>query len=118
AGLRTVEVIVIADHIVRSLRERGVTLNDYTAEAVKLGTCHVTETSDGVTCQLFVTTETVKLITTDHPLFRTAAAQIRYQAGRATYYATVVSKIPKEKMQRPRPVLETVGLRIAHLFCS
>lgn len=118
AGLRTVEVIVVADHIVRSLRERGVALNDYTAEAVKLGACHVTETPDGVTCQLFVTTETVKLITTDNPLFRTAAAQIRYQAGRATYYATVVAKIPKEKMQRPRPLLETVGLRIAHLFCS
>jgi len=117
-GLRTVEAIVIADDIVRSLRQRGMALNDYTAEVVRLGTCHTTETPDGVSSQLFVTTETVNLVAKGHPLARAAAALIRHQAGRATYYATVASKIPKETLQRPRPLLEAVGLRIAHFFCS
>ena len=117
-GLRTVEVIVVADNIVRSLRQRGVALNDYTAQVVRLGTCHTTETPDGVASQIFVTTEAVNLVAKGHPLARAAAALIRHQAGRATYYATVVAKIPREILQRQRPLLETVGLRIAHFFCS
>lgn len=117
-GLRTVEAIVVADDIVRSLRQRGVALNDYTAQVVRLGTCHTTETPDGVSCQLFITTEAVKLVAQSHPLARAAAALIRHQAGRATYYATVVAKIPKETLQRQRPLLDAVGLRIAHFFCS
>lgn len=117
-GLRTVETIVVADNIARSLRQRGVTLNDYTAQVVRLGTCHTTETPDGVSSQLFVTMEAVNLVAKGHPLARAAAALIRHQAGRATYYATVAAKIPKETLQRPRPLLEAVGLRIAHFFCS
>ena len=117
-GLRTVEAIVVADNIVRSLHQRGVALNDYTAQVVSTGTCHTTETSDGVSCQLFITTEAVKLVAKNHPLARAAAALIRHQAGRAVYYATVVAKIPKEALQRQRPLLEAVGLRIAHFFCS
>lgn len=117
-GLRIIEAIVVADDIVRSLRLRGVALNDYTAQVVRLGTCHTTETPDGVSCQLFITTEAVKLVAKGHPLARAAAALIRHQAGRATYYATVVTKIPKETLQRQRPLLEAVGLRIAHFFCS
>lgn len=117
-GLRTVEAIVVADNIVRSLRQRGVALNDYVAQAVRLGTCHMTETPDGVSCQLFVTTEAVNLVAKGHPLARAAAALIRHQAGRAMYYATVVAKIPKATLQRQRPLLEAVGLRIAHFFCS
>ncbi|MEQ6438089.1 DUF4238 domain-containing protein [Comamonas sp. w2-DMI] len=118
AGLQIVEAIVITDNVVHSLRERGVTLNDYTAQTVKLGTCHVTEIPDGVSCQLFVTTQAVNMVTKGHQLARAAAALIRHQAGRATYYATVASKIPKEILQRPRPLLEIIGLRTAHLFCS
>lgn len=68
--------------------------------------------------QLFVTTEAVNLVTKGHPLAYAAAALIRYQAGRATYYATVVARIPKEILQRQRPLLEAIGLRIAHFFCS
>lgn len=71
-----------------------------------------------MSCQLFITTEAVKLVAKGHPLARAAAALIRHQAGRATYYATVVTKIPKETLQRQRPLLEAVGLRIAHFFCS
>lgn len=117
-GLRTVEAIVVADDIVRSLRQRGVALNDYTAQVVRLGTCHTTETPDGVSSQLFITTEAVNLVAKGHPFARAAAALIRHQAGRATYYATMVAKIPKETLQRQRPLLETVGLRISHFFCS
>lgn len=117
-GLRTVEAIVVSDNIVRSLRQRGVTLNDHAAQVVKLGTCHTTETPDGVSSQLFVTTEAVNLVTKGHPLARAAAALIRHQAGRATYYATVVARIPKETLQRQRPLLEAIQLRIAHFFCS
>jgi len=117
-GLRTVEAIVVSDNIVRSLRQRGVALNDHAAQVVKLGTCHTTETPYGVSSQLFVTTEAVNLVTKGHPLARAAAALIRHQAGRATYYATVVSRIPKETLQRQRPLLEAIGLRIAHFFCS
>lgn len=117
-GLRTVEAIVVADNIERSLRQRGVALNDYTAQVVRLGCCHTIETPDGVSSQLFVTTEAVNLVVKGHPLARAAAALIRHQAGRATYYATVVAKIPKEMLQRQKPLLETVELRIAHFFCS
>ena len=117
-GLRTVQAIVVADNIVRSMKQRGIALNDYAAQGAKLGTCHTTETSDGVSCQLFVTTEAVKLVTKCHPLARPAAALIRHQAGRAVYYATVAAKIPRETLQRQRPLLELVGLRIAHFFCS
>ena len=109
---------MVSDNIVRSLRQRGVALNDHAAQVVKLGTCYTTETPHGVSSQLFVTTEAVNLVTKGHPLARTAAALIRHQAGRATYYATVVSRIPKETLQRPRPLLEAIGLRIAHFFCS
>lgn len=118
AGLRIVEAIVIADNVVGSLRKRGVVLNDYAAQAERLGTCYVAEAPDGLSCQLFLTTEAVNLVAKGHPLARAAAALIRHQAGRATYYATVVSKIPKEMLQRPRPLLETVELRIAHFCCS
>lgn len=118
AGLRIVEAIVIADNIVGSLRKRGLVLNDAAAQAERLGTCYVAETPDGLSCQLFLTTEAVNLVTKGHPLARAAASLIRHPAGRATYYATVVSKIPKEILQRPRPLLETVELRIAHFFCS
>jgi hypothetical protein len=100
------------------LRQRGVALNDHAAQLVKLGTCHTTETPDGVSSQLFVTTEAVNLVTQGHPLAHAAAALIRYQAGRATYYATVAARIPKETLQRQRPLLEAIGLRIAHFFCS
>ncbi len=109
---------MVADDIVRSLRQREVALNDYAAQVVRLGTCHTTETPDGVSSQLFVTTEAVNLVAKGHPLARAAAALICHQAGRATYYATMVAKIPKETLQRQRPLLETVGLRIAHFFCS
>ncbi len=118
AGLRIVETIVIADNIMRSLRERGVLVNDYTAQAVQLGTCHVNASQDGVSCQLFVTTQAVNLVTKGHPRARAAAALIRHQAGRAAYYAAVISKIPQETLQRQRPPLEAIDLRIAHLFCS
>lgn len=117
-GLRTVEAIVVSDNIVRSLRQRGVVLNEHTAQVVKQGTCHTTETPHGVTSELFVTTEAVNLVTKGHPLARAAAALIRRQAGRATYYATVVSRIPKKTLQRQRPLLEVIELRIAHFFCS
>lgn len=100
------------------MRERGVLVNDYTAQAVQLGTCHVNERQDGVSCQLFVTTQAVNLVTKRHPLARAAAALIRYQAGRAVYYAAVISKTPQETLERPRPPLEAIGLRIAHLYCS
>lgn len=117
-GLRTVEAVVVADNIVRSLHQRGVALNDYAAQVVRQGTCHVTETSDGVSCLLFITTEAVKLVAQNHPLARAAAELIRHQAGRAVYYATVIAKVPKESLQRQRTLLEAVGLRIAHFFCS
>lgn len=117
-GLRTVEEIVVADNIVRSLRQRGVMLNDYAAQVVRLGSCHTIETPDGVSSQLFVPTEAVNLVVNGHPLARAAAALIRHQAGRATYYATVVANIPRETLQRQRSLLETVGLRITHFFCS
>lgn len=117
-GLRTVGAIVVADNIVHSLRQRGVVLNDYTAQIVRLGTCHTIETQDGVSSQLFVTTEAVNLVVKGHPLARAAAGLIRHQAGRATYNATVVAKIPKETLQRQRPLLEAVELRITHFFCS
>lgn len=117
-GLRTVEAIVVADDIARSLRQRGVALNDYAAQVVRQGTCHAIETADGVSCQLFVTTEAVNRVAKGHPLARTAAALIRHQAGRATYYATVIAQISREKLQRQRPLLEAVGMRIAHLFSS
>ncbi|MDH1675021.1 DUF4238 domain-containing protein [Comamonas aquatica] len=117
-GLRTVEAIVVSDNIVRSLRQRGVTLNEHAAQVVKLGTCHTTETPDGVSSQLFITTESVNQVTKGRPQARAAAALIRHQAGRATYYATVVARIPKETLQRQRPQLEAIGLRTAHFFCS
>lgn len=117
-GLRAVESIVVSDNIVRSLRQRGVALNDDAAQGVRLGTCHTVETTDGVSSQLFLTTEAVNLVAKDHPLSRAAAVLIRHQAGRATYYATMVAKIPRETLQRKRPLLETVGLRIAHFCCS
>jgi len=117
-GLRTVETIVVSDNIVRSLRQRGVEMNDYSVQVVKLGTCHMVETTDGVSSQLFFTTEAVNLVATGHPLSRAAAVLIRHQAGRATYYATVVAKIPTDILRRKRPLLETVGLRIAHFCCS
>lgn len=117
-GLRTVKAIVVADDIVRSLRQRGVAMNDHATQVVKQGTCHATETPDGVSCQLFVTTDAVKLVTKGHPLARAAAALIRRQGGRATYYATVSAKVPRAILQRQRPRLEAVGLRIAHFVCS
>jgi hypothetical protein len=117
-GLRIVESIVVADDIVRSLRHRGVTLNGYAAQDAKQGGCYTAETKDGVSCQLFVTTEAVKLAAKGQLLAHPASVQIRHQAGRATYYATVVSKISKETLRRERPMLEATGMRIAHLFCS
>lgn len=118
AGLRTVEAIVVSDNIAQSLRRRGVALNDHETQVVSRGTCHTVETPEGVSSQLFVTTESVNLVAKLNPLAHTAAAQIRHQAGRATYYATIATKIPKEILQRQRPLLETVCLRIAHFFCS
>ncbi|MBK9442418.1 MAG: hypothetical protein IPN53_14395 [Comamonadaceae bacterium] len=118
AGMRTVEFIVVSDNIARSLRQRGVVLNEHAAQVVRLGTCHTVETTDGVSSQLFFTTEAVNLVAKDHPLSRASAVLIRHQAGRATYYATVVAKIPKDALQRNRPLLETVRLRIAHFCCS
>jgi uncharacterized protein DUF4238 len=117
-GLRTVKSIVIADDIAHSLRQRGVGLDDYSAEAVKLGTCSITETSDGVSSELFVTTDAVNHVVKGTSLARPAAMLIRHQTGRATYYATIVAKIPKEVLQRQRPELEGVGLRIANFFSS
>lgn len=117
-GLRVVEAIVVTDDIVRSLRQRGVALNDHAAQDVKRGACHTLETQEGVSCQLFLTTEAAKLAAKGDSLARAATASIRYQAGRATYYATVVSKIPKETLRRQRPLLEATGMRIAHFFCS
>lgn len=118
AGLRTVENIIVSDNIVQSLRQRGVVLSNHAAQVVRQGTCYTIETPDGVSSQLFVTAEAINLVAKGHPLARAAAAQVRYQAGRATYYATMVAKIPKETLQRQRPLLETVSLRIAHFFCS
>jgi hypothetical protein len=117
-GLRTVKSIVVADNIAHSLRERGVDLNEYGAQLVKLGTCHTSETPNGVASELFFTAESVDLVANGHPLARAAAALIRHQAGRATYYATVAAKIPKEVLYRPRSQLEALGLRLAHFFCS
>jgi len=116
-GLRTVTSIVIADDIARSLRQRGLALNDYQVQLVQLGTCHTTESPAGVSSELFITTGSVNQVAKGGPLARPAAALIRYQAGRATYYATVSSRL-KEALLRPRPPLEVLGLRLAHFFCS
>jgi hypothetical protein len=117
-GLRFVESVVVTDDVVRSLRQRGVPLNDQTAQAAKLGTCHTVETPQGVTCQLFVPTELVNAVVKGHQVARAAAGLIRHQAGRATYIASLVRRVPMETLQRPRPLLETVGLRIAQFFSS
>lgn len=118
AGLNIVRAIVIADNIVSALRKRGVVLNDYAAQFVRFGTCYVIEVQDGLSCELFFTTSSVNLVTNGHPFARAASVLIRHQAGRANYYASVVSTIPKETLKRPRPLLETVELGIAHSFCS
>jgi hypothetical protein len=117
-GMRTVKSIVIADDIVRSLRQRGLRIEGVTADAVKLGTCHTSETRDGVSSELFVTSDAVNHVAKATAFARPSAILIRYQAGRATYYATIVAKISKDLLRRQRPELEGVGLRIAHFFCS
>lgn len=117
-GLRIVKTIVVTDNIVHSLHQRGEKLNGCAAQAVRWGACYLTETPAGVSCQLFLTTASVNLVAKGHPLARSAAAMIRHQAGRATYYATVFTKIPIQTLQHQRPLLEAVGLRIANFFCS
>lgn len=116
-GLRTVKAIVITDDVARSLRQRGIALNDYGAQMVQLGTCHVTETSHGVSSELFVTTGSVNQVAKGGPLARPAAALILHQAGRATYYAMISDRL-RSVLSQPRPTLEVIGLRVAHFFCS
>ncbi|WP_423455941.1 DUF4238 domain-containing protein [Ottowia sp. VDI28] len=116
-GLRTVKAVVITDDVARSLRQRGMALNDCGAQMVQLGTCHVTETSHGVSSELFVTTGSVNQVVKGGPLARPAAALILHQAGRATYYA-IISERLRGVLSQPRPTLEVIGLRIAHFFCS
>lgn len=117
-GLRIVECVVVADNVVRSLRQRGVQLDDLEAHSAKLGTCHVFESQAGLRCQLFVPRELVDAVVRNTGRARHAAALIRYQAGRATYFANLVGRVPSEVMQRPRPLLEAVTLRIAQFFSS
>ena len=117
-GLRIVESIIVSDDIVLSLRQRGVTLNSHAAQDARQGACYTAETKNGLTCQLFVTTESVKLAAKGQLFAHPASVLIRHQAGRAAYYATVASKISLEALQRERPMLEATGMRIAHLFLS
>lgn len=118
-GMLVVETIVVTDNVARSLRVRGQALNEYTSQSVRLGTCHVSRGTDqGISCQLFLTTESVRSVASGHPDMRTAAALIRHQAGRATYYAAVASQIPTEVLSRQRPLLEAAGLHIATSFSS
>lgn len=117
-GMRTVEAIVVTDDVPRSLRQRGVVLDHYDEQMVKLGTCHTTETAQGVSSLIFVSTDAVRHSVPGDPLSRAYATHIRHQAGRATYYAVVASKVPKATWQKQRSLLETFGLRIAHFVCS
>lgn len=117
-GMRTVEAIVVSDDVPRSLRQRGVPLDHHGEQMVKLGTCHTTEAADGVSSLIFVATDAVKNSAPGNPLSRAYAALIRHQAGRATYYAVVAAKVSKASLQKQRPLLEAVGLRIAHFVSS
>lgn len=116
-GLLTVETIIVADDVLRSLRQRGVAVNDYLAQIVRFGTCLPTETSEKVSSQIFVTTEVVNRVVKKHPLASAATAKIRHLAGQATCYAAI-AKIPKEVLQRPRSLLGQVELRIALFVCT
>lgn len=117
-GLRAVRSIIVTTDISRSLRKRGVTLNEYADQFVSCGFCHMTETQFGVSCQIFLTASSVDMALKRHPLSRAAAATICHQAGRATYYAIVAAKVSRKEWHRQRPLLDMLELQIAHFVCS
>jgi Protein of unknown function (DUF4238) len=117
-GLGITEYVLVTDNVPQSLKRRGLQLNEPWAPSVTSGHCHIVELADSVKCQLFVPSVLVEEARSKTEASAAAAGLIRSQAGRATYFAHLLQRVPLEVFRRPRPLLEKAGLRIAQAFAS
>lgn len=108
-GMKLVEYVLVTDNVVRSLRNRGLQINEMAAQFVMTGTCHVVETPGRVTCQLLIPNSVVNSIVRSTTTAAGATRQIRYQAGRAVYYAHLTAKVAPEVWRRPSSLLTREG---------
>lgn len=117
-GMRLVDYVVVTDNVAQSLRRRGLQLTEVAAQSVTSGTCHVIDSQGGLNCQLFVPRQLVDAVVRGTEKARGAAALIRHQAGRATYFASLAARVPSDILRRTRPLLGRETLRIASVFAS